>query len=51
MHFVFFDIFRRNKKLSYNRQYRYGGVMVSILALCTVDLRVFDPRVKLKTIK
>ena len=49
MHFVFFDIFRRNKKLSYNRQ--YGGIMVCILALCMVDLRVFDPRVKSKTIE
>jgi hypothetical protein len=51
MHFLFSDIFQRNKKLSYDNEqamHRYSGVMVSILASSAVDLlwvdRGIDPR-------
>ena len=37
MHFLFSDIFQRNKKLSYNKQYR--ATVVSVLASSVIDLR------------
>ena len=52
MHFLIFDIIQRNKKLIYNKQYRYGGVMVSVS--CVLDMYIFGSihdRVKPKTIK
>ena len=42
MHFLFSDIFERNKKVSYHNKQAiqsYNGVMVSVIVSSAVDLR------------
>ena len=42
MHFLFSDIFERNKKVSYHNKQAiqsYDGVMVSVIVSSAVDLR------------
>ena len=54
MHLLISDIFQRNKKLIYDKQYWYGGVMVSVLISCVLDMYIFGSThdlVKPKTIK
>ena len=54
MHLLISNIFQRNKKLIYDKQYWYGGVMVSVLISCVLDMYIFGSthdRVKPKTIK
>jgi hypothetical protein len=41
MHLLISDIFQRNKKLIYDKQYWYGGVMVSVLTSCVLDMYIF----------